>query len=118
MSELPAVFDRLRLPVIAAPLFIISTPDLVIAQCAGVVGSFCAQRARAGWRSHYARHLAKPNHNRTDRHNQANPDSPAAPFAVNQIVHRSNARLIGILKFVQNGTSRLDNLAWRTRGGE
>ena len=95
MSELPAVFDRLRLPVIAAPLFIISTPDLVIAQCkAGVVGSFPALNAREQdgdpimldiWLSQITIEL--------DRHNQANPDSPAAPFAVNQIVHRSNARL-------------------------
>ena len=95
MSELPAIFDRLRLPVVAAPLFIISTPDLVIAQCkAGIVGSFPALNAREqdgdpimldSWLSQITVEL--------DRHNQANPDSPAAPFAVNQIVHRSNARL-------------------------
>ena len=95
MSELPAIFDRLRLPVVAAPLFIISTPDLVIAQCkAGIVGSFPALNAREQdgdpimldiWLSQITIEL--------DRHNQANPDSPAAPFAVNQIVHRSNARL-------------------------
>ncbi len=95
MSELPAIFDRLRLPVVAAPLFIISTPDLVIAQCkAGIVGSFPALNAREqdgdpimldSWLSQITVEL--------DRHNQANPDCPAAPFAVNQIVHRSNARL-------------------------
>lgn len=95
MSQLPAIFDRLRLPVVAAPLFIISTPDLVIAQCkAGIVGSFPALNAREQdgdpimldiWLSQITAEL--------DRHNQANPDSPAAPFAVNQIVHRSNSRL-------------------------
>ena len=95
MSELPTIFDRLRLPVVAAPLFIISTPDLVIAQCkAGIVGSFPALNAREqdgdpimldSWLSQITVEL--------DRYNQANPDSPAAPFAVNQIVHKSNDRL-------------------------
>ena len=95
MSKLPAIFDNLRLPVVAAPLFIISTPDLVIAQCkAGVVGSFPALNAREQdgdpimldlWLRRITEEL--------DRHNQSNPDAPAAPFAVNQIVHRSNARL-------------------------
>jgi len=95
MSKLPAIFDNLRLPVVAAPLFIISTPDLVIAQCkAGVVGSFPALNAREQdgdpimldlWLRRITEEL--------DRHNQSNPDTPAAPFAVNQIVHRSNARL-------------------------
>ena len=95
MSELPAIFDGLRLPVVAAPLFIISTPNLVIAQCkAGIVGSFPALNAREQhgdpimldiWLRQITEEL--------DRHNQTNPDSPAAPFAVNQIVHRSNARL-------------------------
>ena len=79
----------------AAPLFIISNPDLVIAQCkAGVVGSFPALNAREAegepplldsWLKKITEEL--------DRYNQANPDAPAAPFAVNQIVHRSNARL-------------------------
>lgn len=92
---LPAPLDRLRLPMIGAPLFIISNPDLVIAQCkAGIVGSFPALNAREGegepiqlesWLKRITEEL--------DRHNQANPDTPAAPFAVNQIVHRSNARL-------------------------
>ncbi|MGB3243500.1 MAG: nitronate monooxygenase family protein [Sulfitobacter sp.] len=94
-SHLPAAFQGLRLPMIAAPLFIISVPQLVIAQCkAGIIGSFPALNAREGegehplldtWLTQIADEL--------DKHNQANPDTPAAPFAVNQIVHRSNERL-------------------------
>ncbi|MGB1580670.1 MAG: NAD(P)H-dependent flavin oxidoreductase [Nevskiales bacterium] len=90
--SLPAVLqNRLSVPVVGAPLFIISNPDLVIAQCkAGVVGSFPALNARPAeelevWLKKITEEL--------DRHNQANPDNPAAPFAVNQIVHRSNDRL-------------------------
>ncbi len=93
--HLPSALQGLRLPLIAAPLFIISVPELVIAQCkAGIVGSFPALNARevAGepplldaWLTQITEEL--------DRHNQANPDTPAAPFAINQIVHRSNARL-------------------------
>ncbi len=89
---LPKLLEgRLRLPVVGAPLFIISNPDLVIAQCkAGIVGSFPALNARPAeqleeWLIQITEEL--------DRHNQANPDSPAAHFAVNQIVHRSNDRL-------------------------
>ncbi len=88
---LPTVFDRLRLPVIGAPLFIVSNPDLVIAQCkAGIVGSFPALNARPQsmldeWLHRITEELAA-----WDRDH---PDRPAAPFAVNQIVHRSNARL-------------------------
>jgi nitronate monooxygenase len=88
---LPAVFDRLRLPVIGAPLFIVSNPDLVIAQCkAGIVGSFPALNARPQsmldeWIHRITEELAA-----WDRDH---PDAPAAPFAVNQIVHRSNDRL-------------------------
>ncbi len=92
---LPSQFDNLRLPVIGSPLFIISNPDLVIAQCkAGIVGSFPALNAREkegeeiqleAWLKRITEEL--------DRYNQANPDTPAAPYAVNQIVHRSNARL-------------------------
>jgi nitronate monooxygenase len=92
---LPPCLRNLRLPVVAAPLFIISNPDLVIAQCrAGIVGAFPALNAREApgepvalesWLRRITEEL--------DRHNQANPDRPAAPFAVNQIVHRSNARL-------------------------
>ncbi len=88
---LPPVFDSLRLPVVGAPLFIISNPDLVIAQCkAGVVGSFPALNARPvevleEWLQRITTELAE--------YNEANPDAPAAPFAVNQIVHGSNDRL-------------------------
>ncbi len=92
---LPPILQNLRIPVVASPMFIVSGPDLVIAQCkAGIVGSFPALNAREGedepplldaWLTRIAEEL--------DRHNQANPDRPAAPFAVNQIVHRSNARL-------------------------
>jgi nitronate monooxygenase len=92
---LPSIFEHLRLPAVGAPLFIISNPDLVIAQCkAGIVGSFPALNAREGegepimleaWLKRINEEL--------DAYNQENPDTPAAPFAVNQIVHRSNARL-------------------------
>ena len=88
---LPAVLRDLPLPVIAAPLFIISTPQLVIAQCkAGVVGSMPALNARPvsqldDWLAEITETLAA--------HNRAHPESPAAPFAINQIVHKSNDRL-------------------------
>ncbi len=82
---------RLRLPVVAAPLFIVSHPPLVLAQCkAGVVGSFPALNARP--ESQLDEWLAEITEN-LDAHDAAHPDRPAAPFAVNQIVHRSNARL-------------------------
>ncbi|HKY91332.1 MAG TPA: nitronate monooxygenase family protein [Nevskiaceae bacterium] len=90
--SLPASLQGLRLPAVAAPLFIISNPDLVIAQCkAGIVGSFPSLNARPAeelekWLIRIREAL--------DRHNQANPDRPAAPFAVNQIVHKSNDRLM------------------------
>ncbi|WP_238369448.1 NAD(P)H-dependent flavin oxidoreductase [Heliomarina baculiformis] len=92
---MPDALKHLRLPVIGAPLFIISNPDLVIAQCkAGVVGSFPALNAREkeGEPIELERWLARITEE-LDRYNQANPDTPAAPFAVNQIVHRSNTRL-------------------------
>lgn len=92
---LPPVLSNLRLPVIGAPMFIVSGPELVIAQCkAGIIGSFPALNAREDegeapqlevWLQRITEEL--------DRHNQTNPDHPVAPFAVNQIVHRSNARL-------------------------
>ena len=88
---LPSSLQRLRLPVIGAPLFVISNPDLVIAQCtAGIVGSFPALNARPAtqldeWLHRITEELAA-----WDR---AHPDNPAAPFAVNQIVHKSNIRL-------------------------
>lgn len=91
-SDWRHVFDgRLRIPVIASPMFIVSTPELVIAQCkAGVVGSFPALNARPesmldAWLAEITESLAA--------HDRAHPDRPAAPFAVNQIVHRSNTRL-------------------------
>ncbi|MCD2315781.1 nitronate monooxygenase family protein [Sphingomonas sp. IC-11] len=89
--SVPAILSRLRLPVIGSPLFIISGPDLVIAQCkAGIVGSFPALNARPQglldeWLHRITEELAA--------HNRNNPDRPAAPFAVNQIVHKSNDRL-------------------------
>ncbi|MBO9456367.1 nitronate monooxygenase [Paracoccus sp. R12_1] len=92
---LPPILQDLRIPVVGSPMFIVSGPELVIAQCkAGIVGSFPALNAREKdgepplldvWLTRITEEL--------DRHNQANPDHPAAPFAVNQIVHRSNARL-------------------------
>lgn len=83
--------DKLRLPVIGAPLFIISHPALVIAQCrAGIVGAFPALNARPisqldEWLHEITEALSA--------HDRAHPERPAAPFAVNQIVHKSNARL-------------------------
>ncbi|MDE2325282.1 MAG: nitronate monooxygenase [Betaproteobacteria bacterium] len=88
---LPTVLSTLRLPVIGSPLFIISNPKLVIAQCtAGIVGSFPALNARPAsqldeWLAEITEALAA--------WDKAHPDQPAAPFAVNQIVHRSNDRL-------------------------
>lgn len=89
--SLPAPFDRLRLPLIGSPLFIVSGPELVIAQCkAGIIGSFPALNARPQslldeWLHQITEELAK--------HNRENPDTPAAPFAVNQIIHKSNDRI-------------------------
>lgn len=83
--------NRLRIPVVGAPLFIISNPALVLAQCkAGIVGSFPALNARPeaqldDWLAEITENLAA--------HDAATPHRPAAPFAVNQIVHRSNKRL-------------------------
>ena len=85
------LFDRLRLPVFGSPLFIVSGPELVIAQCkAGIIGSFPALNARPQsmvdeWLHQITEELAA--------HNRAHPDRPAAPYAVNQIVHKSNDRL-------------------------
>ena len=92
MSVPETMKGRLSLPLVGAPLFIISNPDLVIAQCkAGVVGSFPALNARPAevldeWLTRINEEL--------DAHNQQNPDKPAAPYAVNQIVHGSNDRLM------------------------
>jgi nitronate monooxygenase len=91
MALPPILRDHLRLPAIAAPLFIISNPDLVIAQCkAGVVGAFPSLNARPiaqldEWLHRITEELAV--------WNRDNPQSPAAPFAVNQIVHKTNNRL-------------------------
>jgi nitronate monooxygenase len=88
----PILQNRLSVPVIGSPLFIISNPDLVIAQCkAGVVGSFPALNARpAEVLDDWLRRIT----DQLDAYNQANPDKPAAPYAVNQIVHKSNDRLM------------------------
>src|SRR6476469_8170506 len=90
--SMPALFKgRLSIPVIGSPLFIISVPDLVIAQCAaGVVGSFPSLNARPPelldeWLARITEELAA--------YDRAHPDKPSAPFAVNQIVHKSNNRL-------------------------
>ena len=91
MSRLPAPLNNLPFPVIGSPLFIISTPKLLIAQCiAGVVGSMPALNARPAeqleeWLIEITETL--------DAYNKANPDKPAAPYAINQIVHKSNDRL-------------------------
>lgn len=91
MSKLPRVLQNLALPVIGSPLFIISNPKLVIEQCkAGIVGSMPALNARPAsqldeWLHEITETLAA--------YNRANPDKPAAPFAINQIVHKSNDRL-------------------------
>jgi nitronate monooxygenase len=88
---LPALFDRLRLPVIGSPLFIVSNPDLVIAQCkAGIVGSFPALNARPQSLLDEWLHRITEELSAWDRDH---PEAPSAPFAVNQIVHKSNVRL-------------------------
>jgi len=89
--SLPPILRHLPLPIIGSPLFIISTPRLVIEQCkAGIVGSMPALNARPaeqldGWLAEITQTLAD--------YDKANPDKPAAPFAINQIVHKSNDRL-------------------------
>ena len=91
MAVPPILSERLRLPVVAAPLFIISHPPLVIEQCkAGVVGSFPALNARP--EAQVDEWLAEISETLRD-HDEKNPGRPSAPFAVNQIVHKSNTRL-------------------------
>ncbi|MBB4573318.1 nitronate monooxygenase family protein [Rhizobium lentis] len=91
MALPPILKDKLRLPVIGSPLFIISHPALTLAQCkAGIVGAFPALNARP--ESHLDEWLAEITEELA-RHDAAHPDKPAAPFAVNQIVHMSNKRL-------------------------
>ena len=91
MSHLPPLLQNLALPVIGSPLFIISHPQLVIAQCqAGIVGAMPALNARPAaqlddWLAEITETLAA--------YDQAHPDKPSAPFAINQIVHKSNDRL-------------------------
>ena len=91
MSKLPPVLAAQKFPVIGSPLFIISNPEMVIEQCkAGVIGAMPALNARPAsqldeWLAEITETLAA--------YNQANPDHPAAPFAINQIVHKSNDRL-------------------------
>ena len=91
MSKIPSILQNLRIPVIGSPLFIISNPKLVIEQCkAGIVGSMPALNARPAslldeWLAEITEELAA--------YNAKNPDRPAAPFAINQIVHKSNERL-------------------------
>ena len=87
--------DKLKIPVIGSPLFIISNPDLVIAQCkAGIIGSFPCLNAREGeGEPNMLEIWLKRINEELDKHNQENPDSPAAPYAVNHIVHKSNVRL-------------------------
>ena len=91
MSRLPAALQNLSLPLIGSPLFIISNPQLVIAQCkAGVVGSMPALNARPAaqledWLAEITETLAD--------YDRAHPEAPSAPFAINQIVHKSNDRL-------------------------
>ena len=89
---LPGALARVPFPVIGSPLFIISNPKLVIAQCkAGIIGAMPALNARPAsqldeWLAEITEELAA--------HDKAHPDHPAAPFAINQIVHKSNARLM------------------------
>ncbi len=91
MSSLPPILQNLRFPVIGSPLFIISNPKLVIEQCkAGVIGSMPALNARPAsqldeWLAEITEALAA--------HDKANPNNKAAPYAINQIVHKSNDRL-------------------------
>src|SRR3954464_12476908 len=91
MSKLPAALSNLSLPVIGSPLFIISNPKLVIEQCkAGIIGATPPVNARPAsqrdeWLAEITETLAA--------YNKANPGRPAAPFAINQIVHKSNDRL-------------------------
>ena len=92
MTLVPSLEGKLRLPVVGAPLFIVSGPELVIAQCkAGIVGSFPALNARpqsmlGEWLTRIKEELAE--------YDRENPESPSAPYAVNQICHASNDRLM------------------------
>jgi nitronate monooxygenase len=91
MMALPPLFDKLRLPAVGAPQFIVANPELVIAQCkGGIVGGFPALNARPqslldDWLYRIKDELAA--------YDEAHPEAPSAPYAVNQIVHRTNERL-------------------------
>lgn len=91
MALQPILSDRLRVPIVGAPMFIVSNPELVIAQCtSGIIGSFPTLNARPqselrAWLDHITTALTS--------HDAQNPDAQAAPFATNLIVHRSNDRL-------------------------
>ena len=95
----PVLCERLRLPLIGSPMFIVSNPDLVVARCtAGVVGAFPSLNARPQselrvWLERITEELAK--------HDANSPDSPAAPYAINMIVHKSNDRLYEDLAVVE-----------------
>src|SRR3569832_29205 len=91
MSKIPPILSKLSIPVIGSPLFIISNPRLVIEQCkAGIVGSMPALNARpASQREEWLHEITET----LAAYDRANPDKPAAPFAINQIVHKSNDRL-------------------------
>ncbi|MEG2977751.1 MAG: nitronate monooxygenase, partial [Comamonas sp.] len=96
MSKLPPALKKLALPVIGSPLFIISNPKLVIEQCkAGIVGSMPSLNARPAdlledWLAEITETLAA--------WDKAHPDQPSAPFAINQIVHKSNDRLEHVMQ--------------------
>ena len=91
MSEVLPFIKQLRIPLVASPMFIVSSKELVVAQCkAGIVGSFPSLNARGeGEFEQWLQFIIKE----LDEYNQANPEQPAAPYAVNLIVHRTNPRV-------------------------
>jgi nitronate monooxygenase len=94
--SLPPILSSLRLPAIGAPMFIVANPDLVIAQCkAGIVGSFPALNARP---AHMLDEWLTRIEGELGEHDARHPERPAAPFAVNQIVHKTNERLFADLE--------------------
>src|ERR1700735_2255240 len=116
LMALPHILrNKLRLPVVGAPLFIVSHPALVIAQCkAGIVGAFPALNARPisqldEWLHEITEALAA--------HARAHPERPAAPFAVNQIVHKSNARLEEDMALTVKWEEQLVHPSLRAREG-
>ncbi|MGI9344973.1 MAG: NAD(P)H-dependent flavin oxidoreductase [Gammaproteobacteria bacterium] len=96
MALVKQLHNKLRLPVVGSPLFIVSSPELVIAQCkAGIVGSFPALNARP---QTVLKDWLKRINEELQAHNEQHPDHPAAPYAVNQICHASNNRLMDDLE--------------------